>query len=106
MYQHQKVTQFLRQFVGNDGDRGNDTQPHIGHEGGRDGKAIGEVVKAIANDDHPGACRSAAVRMRVRMGMLMFILACMVVLLVVASRLLYRQNGRFCLAGMIVIVAP
>ena len=39
--------------MGDDGQRGHDAQFRVGQEGRRDQDAVGEVVHAVAEQDHP-----------------------------------------------------
>ncbi len=55
MQQDQKIADFLRNFVGNDGHGGDDTQSGVGHERGGDQDAIHKVVHRVADHDHRAA---------------------------------------------------
>lgn len=61
-----KVTGFLRDFVGDDGQRRAPAERWVGQKGGGDEQAVGEIVKAVADQDGEGSfvCRVVmAVRM-------------------------------------------
>ena len=51
MQQDQEITRFLGDFMGNDGQGGNDAQGRAFHEGGGDEHTIDEVVKGVAHQD-------------------------------------------------------
>ena len=55
MQQDQEVADFLRHFVGDDRDRGDDAQLGVGHERGGDQYAIDKIVEGVADEDHQSA---------------------------------------------------
>ena len=60
--QDQEIADFLRDLVGDDGDRGDDAQLVIGEERGGDQDAVDEIVEGVADDDHHAAAAVIVLR--------------------------------------------
>ncbi len=52
--QHREVADLVGELVAKNGDGGRQAGHETFGEGGADGKTVGEVVDAVANNHHPG----------------------------------------------------